>query len=100
MIGAWNKIKLSKGFYINTYRRALKWLMFSLGFNVVLIVGIVFSYLNLPRVHFYATNGAIALMAIKPMELQPLDAPNYSSQALLPPDPPNEGTGLNTINAF
>jgi intracellular multiplication protein IcmM len=100
MIGAWNKIKKSKGFYVITYRWLLKAMMISLALNVLLIGGIILASLNLPGRHYYATNGAIALMAIKPMELTPLDKPNYSSQALLPPDPPDEGTGLTAKNAI
>lgn len=100
MIGAWNKIKQSKGFYVTSYRRIMKLMVLSLGLNGLLIAGVVLSFLNIPKRHYYATNGAIALMAIKPVELLPMDKPNYSSQALLPPDPPDQGTGLSTQNAM
>lgn len=98
MIGTWNKIKHGKGFYVSTYRKALTLTMGSLFLNILLILGIIYAYIQTPRTHFYATNGAIALMSItdqpEKYELQPLDQPNYSDQALLPPDPPDEGTGL------
>lgn len=100
MIGVWNKIKQSKGFYVATYRRSLNFLMVSLMVNALLIAGIILAYLAIPKRHYYATNGAIALMAITPVELEPMDSPNNSSQALLPPDPPDEGTGLSTVNAM
>ena len=99
MIGTWAKIKQSKGFYVRTYRLALKLMMVSLFLNALLIAAVALAYIKRPSVHFYATNGSIALMAIRPLELTPMDSPNYSDKALLPPDPPDQGTGITSVEA-
>lgn len=56
--------------------------VFSLLLNIALCVAISYRYFHQPEQQFYATNGVTA-----PMLLEPLDAPNNLSNALLPPDP-------------
>lgn len=74
----WNLVKNSKGFYIKTYRNAGTALAISAILNVLLGIGIYFSYFNQPDRDFYATNGVTA-----PVGLAALDAPNTSSTPLL-----------------
>lgn len=80
--GNWNKIKQSKFFYVMTYRKLLTSIIVFQALNVVLFLGIAFLYMKRPEPQYYATSG-IAL----PILLEPIDAPNASSEALLPPDP-------------
>lgn len=89
MIDVWTKIKQSKGFYIRTYKKTLTFTLVSLGLNIVLILAIIYAYIHTPKRHFYATSGATPLIEMTQFELQPLNAPNASSEALLPPDPPD-----------
>ncbi|KTC91032.1 type IVB secretion system protein IcmM/DotJ [Fluoribacter dumoffii] len=81
----WELIKSSKNFYVNSYRRGLIALIISLLLNCILGFFIVYVHLTEPERDFYATSGIAP-----PIQLQPLSAPNYSSNALLPPDPPAE----------
>ncbi len=81
----WELIKSSKNFYVNSYRRGLIALIISLIVNCVFGVLIGYVHLTEPERDFYATSGIAP-----PIQLQPLLAPNYSSNALLPPDPPAE----------
>ncbi|KTD67790.1 MULTISPECIES: type IVB secretion system protein IcmM/DotJ [Legionella] len=81
----WGLIKGSKNFYVNSYRRGLTTLIISLLLNCIFGVLIAYIYLTEPERDFYATSGIAP-----PIQLQPLLAPNYSSNALLPPDPPAE----------
>jgi len=53
--------------------------------NVILCVFIAYSYFHQPERTFYATSGITP-----PIELTPMDTPNYSAEALLPPDPVND----------
>ncbi len=80
--GSWNKIKASKFFYVMIYRRLLVMIIVFQTLNIILFVAISYFYLNRPERTYYATSG-ITL----PILLSPLDRPNYSSGALLPPDP-------------
>lgn len=81
----WNRIKQSKFFYVRNYRVMTFFVVISTGLNAVLCLAIFYAYLNRPLITFYATSG-VAL----PVELRALSAPNYSSEALLAPDPVEE----------
>lgn len=84
----WEVIKTSKNFYVSSYRRGLTALMISLILNCVFIIFIAYTHLTEPQRDFYATSGITP-----PIQLKPLLAPNYSPNALLPPDPPAENEG-------
>ncbi|WP_133129392.1 type IVB secretion system protein IcmM/DotJ [Legionella yabuuchiae] len=83
--GTWDAIKRSKRFYVITYRNAGTALFFSSALNVLLGTGIYYTYFHQPERNFYATNGIAP-----PVELTPLDEPNYTSDALLASDPEND----------
>ena len=83
----WGTIKQSKLFYINTYRRGLTTLIISLLLSCLFGLLIIYVHVTEPERDFYATSGVTP-----PIMLQPLKAPNYSSQALLPPDTRPEST--------
>lgn len=77
-------IKQRKGFYRNSYRRAVVMLIFSLLINIGLIGGIYYKLITIPERDYYATSG------IKPpIKLTAMATPNYSSKYLLAPDPVN-----------
>lgn len=80
----WGIIKNSKSFYIATYRQAATMIIVSLLLNFALCCGIYYSYFNQPAREYYATNGVTL-----PVLLLPMNTPNNSSVALLPPDPTN-----------
>jgi intracellular multiplication protein IcmM len=80
--GIWNKVKKSKFFYVKIYRRLLLFIIIFQIINVALFLSICYVYLNRPERVYYATSG-ITL----PIQLTALERPNYSSEALLPPDP-------------
>lgn len=82
---SWNRIKQSKFFYIRNYRALLTLMLASLVLNVILCLLFFYAYINRPPIDFYATSGIAP-----PIELTPLDAPNTSDSALLPPDPTDE----------
>ena len=82
---AWETIKSAKSFYVTTFRRASKFLVLSMFLNILLGLGIAYFYLHQPKRQYFATNG-ITL----PVELTALNSRNYSSEALLPPDPVSE----------
>ena len=77
-------IKRRKHFYVNSFRKAVLFLFVSLVLNCLLIVGIYYKYITKPARDYYATDGIGA-----PIQLKSMLQPNYSSQALLPPDPTN-----------
>lgn len=81
----WRIIKNKKMFYVTSYRRSCSILLFSLVFNMLLLTFIILSYASRGMPDFYATSGIIP-----PIQLAPLTSPNFSSEALLPPDPPDE----------
>lgn len=87
----WDLIKSKTNFNVSVYRRGLVALILSLLLSTVLGILIFYAYLTEPERDFYATSGVAA-----PVKLNPLNAPNMSSQALLEPDPPEE-MGLRTI---
>lgn len=77
----WNFIKHSKNFYVITYRRVGTWLVLSMLLNVVLGLGIHYSYFHEPSPTFYSTDGVTP-----PTELTPMDERNYTSVPLLASD--------------
>ncbi|MGL5741190.1 MAG: type IVB secretion system protein IcmM/DotJ [Legionella sp.] len=81
----WDLIKNSKNFYVNVYRRGLVALIISLLLSCIIGVLMFYVYLTEPERDFYATSGIAP-----PIKLRPLATPNFSSNALLPPDPPME----------
>ncbi|KTD19362.1 Component of the Dot/Icm secretion system. inner membrane protein [Legionella lansingensis] len=83
--GTWDTIKSSKGFYVRTYRKGIKWVIVSLTINLFLTLAIYYVHFNEPERDYYATSGITP-----PVKLTPLDKPNYSSTPLLEPDPVNE----------
>lgn len=78
---AWDTIKKSKRFYINTYRKAGSFLLFSLVFNVLLGLAIFYVYFNRPEPDYYATYGGTA-----PVQLTAMGSANDTSEPLLPDD--------------
>lgn len=82
--GDWKLVQDSKSFYVRSYRRVSFMVFVSLLLNLLLGCGIYYSYFNQPARQYYATSGVTP-----PVRLAPRDAPNYSAQALLPPDPVN-----------
>lgn len=82
---AWDLIKRSKHFYVDTYRKAGTVLIYSALLNIVLGAAIYYAYINQPERDFYATNGVTP-----PVMLTPLDEPNYTSSPLLASDPEND----------
>ena len=81
----WEIVKNSKNFNVNVYRRGLTALIISLLFSCFFVLSMFYIYLTEPERDFYATSGVAP-----PIKLQPLAAPNFSSNALLPPDPVEE----------
>lgn len=79
---AWNRIKQSKWFYIQGYRRAGRWIVVSIGINFLLGLVVYYTYVTRPAPDFYATSGVVP-----PIKLTALAAPNYSATALLEDDP-------------
>lgn len=80
--GTWNKIKLSKFFYVQSYRYLILFVVASQAFNIIFCVVIIFLHLNKPAQTFYTTNGVT-----QPVELDSRNSPNNADEALLPPDP-------------
>ena len=74
----WNTIKQSKNFYVRTYRLTGSLLALSFSTTLLLITGIIYTFINISPIDFYATNSEH-----HPITLQPMDQPNYSAQALL-----------------
>ncbi|CEK11407.1 type IVB secretion system protein IcmM/DotJ [Legionella hackeliae] len=81
----WDTIKRSKAFYIRTYRKAGTFVIVSLMLNIVLSLLIYYIHFNQPEPDFYATSGITP-----PVQLNPLNTPNYSGTPMLEPDPVNE----------
>lgn len=81
----WELAKSSKNFYVNSYRRGLITLIISSVVNCIFGALIAYIHLTEPERDFYATSGVAP-----PIQLTPLLAPNFSSSALLPPDPSAE----------
>ena len=83
--GTWNRIKQLKFFYVRNYRTLILLVILSTAISVMLCLAIFYEYIHRPLVTFYATSG-VAL----PVQLTPLDTPNYGTEYLLPPDPEDE----------
>lgn len=81
-IQAVRQVKTSKVFYRNGFRKAIVLIFFSLILNGILSFGIYNQIIHQKVPAYYSTNGMTP-----PGELEPLSEPNYSSKALLPPDP-------------
>jgi intracellular multiplication protein IcmM len=81
----WDIIRESKDFNVSVYRRGLFILILSLFLSCIFVLYSFYIYLTEPERDFYATSGVAP-----PIKLQPLLAPNFSSNALLPPDPVEE----------
>lgn len=79
--GSWDIIKRSKRFYTRTFRRASRALIVSAAINVVLLIGIYYSYLSRPQPDFYATDGVTP-----PILLTTMDEPNNTSMPMLAND--------------
>ena len=79
----WDLIKHQKNFNVRVFRKGVKVLIGSLALNLIFGIFIFYEYINLPQRDYYATNGITP-----PMQLKAMLAPNYSSVALLEPDPP------------
>lgn len=75
---AWTTTKNSKRFYVHTYRKAGNVLLASVIVNLLLIMTVHYLYFNQPGHDFYATSGVTA-----PIQLVPMDEPNYTSVPLL-----------------
>jgi len=77
----WDPIKLSKNFYVRTYRTTGNLLVISFSIMLCLIGLIMYNYMIIKPIDFYATNSQH-----HPILLHSMDHPNYSSQALLEND--------------
>lgn len=82
---SWSLIKNSKSFDVNIYRRGLLALIISLGLSCIFGISLFYIYLAQPERDYYATNGVTP-----PVKLTAMATANFSSQALLDPDPPTE----------
>ncbi|KTC85953.1 MULTISPECIES: type IVB secretion system protein IcmM/DotJ [Legionella] len=83
----WNTIINSKSFYVRTYRMGGRTLIISLIINILLGLAIYYLYFHQPERDFYATSGITP-----PIQLKPMDEPNYSATPLLAPDPIENNT--------
>jgi len=78
---AWDRIKRSKSFYVNSYRKVITALLVLVLINCLLLLATIYFYFNQPPTKYYASNGITA-----PILLKPLGQPNYTNEALLAPD--------------
>ena len=78
----WSTIRKSKFFYAVLYRRMLIMLWISLLINIAISLGVYYFYFQRPPHTFYASNGVT-----QPIKLMPRLSPNYSAEAILPPEP-------------
>lgn len=81
----WNTVRKSRGFYIHYYRRMSQWIMVSLLINLLLSLAIYYAFMDESPRSVYATSGIAP-----PVQLKPLDAPNYTDNYLLEPEPHDE----------
>jgi intracellular multiplication protein IcmM len=77
----WDLKKKSKNFYMLLFRRAKNMTIIFLFINILLEAALFVVYLNIPERYFYATYGDIP-----PIQLIPMDEPNYSPFPLLAND--------------
>jgi len=80
---AWGETRKAKGFSVAVYRRMSLMLWVSLILNLILILSCYYFYFKWPDRRFFASDGVS-----QPVELTPLDGPNMTAKALLPPPPP------------
>lgn len=79
------EIKETKTYYRNIYRLSVALNYYSIILTIILSSAIALMYFITPEPDYYATNSASAIMP-----LQVLFEPNYSPNALLDPDLPEE----------
>ncbi len=89
---AWNNIKNTKNFYVNTYRRGGTVLVYSILLNLIFSGLLYYLYFNQPSPDYYATYGGTP-----PAKLTPLGSPNYTSVPLLASYPDNENDNQKVI---
>lgn len=78
----WSLIKQNKAFYVRGYRLGLSLFLSSVVLSTIFALMIFYVYLKEPEPEYYATSGVTPLV-----KLTGLPTPNYSSVALLEPDP-------------
>lgn len=83
----WAQIKNDKSFNVHMYRNSMTALIFSLLLSLILGLLIFRIYVKIPERDYYATSGITS-----PVKLTAMLTPNYSSEALLEPDPPTDDT--------
>ncbi len=81
----WALIKNNKNFNVHVYRRGLLLIIISLILSSIIGLLMFYLYVNQPERDYYATSGITP-----PIKLTSMSAPNASSNALLPPDPPTD----------
>lgn len=79
--------KSKKGFYSRGFRYAVNALVISIVLNLMLSGAIHGRLIHRGDSTYYSTDGVHS-----PIQLSPLDAPNFSSTPLLPESPPDEMT--------
>ncbi len=79
----WYAIERSKGFYVRTYHWVILALLVSCVVNIGLLLLIGYAQLSQSEPNFYASSGESM-----PIELTPMDQPNYGAVALLSKDEP------------
>ena len=82
---AWALIKRNKNFNVHMYRRGLLMIIISLVLSGIIGLLMFYIYIREPERDNYATSGITP-----PIKLKSMLAPNTSSNALLPPDPPTD----------
>ena len=82
---SWALIKSNKSFNVVIFRRGLASLIISSLLSCLLGCLTFYIYLRQPERDYYATNGELP-----PVQLKARMTPNFTSRALLPPDPPTE----------
>ena len=81
----WYLIKHNKNFNVHVYRRGLFLLIISLLLSCIIGLLMFYLYIHQPEREYYATSGITP-----PVKLNAMSAPNETSNALLPPDPPTD----------
>jgi hypothetical protein len=84
-INRFEEEKVNRYFYVFSYRKVIRVLLWSIGINLTLLGLISYVYFNQPNPVYYGTNGIT-----NPIELTSLNKPNYSSKSLLSDDVPED----------
>lgn len=84
--------KLNRYFYVFSYRKVMKFLLWSIGINLILLALISYVYFNQSNPVYYGTNGIT-----NPIELTPLNKPNYASKSLLSDDIPEDNEPVTNL---